>query len=321
MAEAWFPCASILLSVRGITQALEWRCRRIFHDRCAMIPYLPTRKDEIRQLLQLTPAEIRVRAGERLAVHVDLDALHTAMAAEICDEIARRNVEGEPTRLILPVGPTGQYGPLVEMIVEREISLAGCWFFFMDEYCDAEGRALAPDHPLSFRRTAHQLFLDRLPASLGLDPARVFFPDEHNVGRLAGIIEQAGGIDTCYGGIGIHGHVAFNEPQPGVLETSVRKADINDYTVTINAIRAGVGGNLAAFPRSTYTLGMREIVNARRVRLYCRNGYGLDWANTVLRLALLGQPGDDYPVTHLTTHPDFVVSTDEDTLRSPVHIL
>ncbi|MCC6615796.1 MAG: hypothetical protein IT320_20160 [Anaerolineae bacterium] len=286
-----------------------------------MIPYLPNRTEEIRQLLQLTPAEIRARVGKRLAVHIDLDTLHTAMAAEICDEIATRNLEDQPTRLILPVGPVGQYGPLLTMITEREVSLADCWLFFMDEYCDAEGRALPPDHPLSFRRIARDLFLSRLPARAGLDPARVFFPDEDNVDQLAGIIEQVGGIDTCYGGIGIHGHVAFNEPQPNVLQTSVRRADINDFTVTINAVRAGIGGNLAAFPRAAYTLGMRQIVNARRVRLYCRNGYGLDWANTILRLAVLGQPGDDFPVTHLTTHPDFVVTTDEDTLRSPKYVI
>ena len=35
---------------------------------------------------------------------------------------------------------------------------------------------------------------------------------------------------------------------------------------------------------------MRQILGARRIRLYCRNGIALDWANTVLRLALFGEP-------------------------------
>lgn len=65
---------------------------------------------------------------------------------------------------------------------------------------------------------------------------------------------------------------------------------------------------------------MREILAARRIRLYCRNGIALDWANTVLRLALFGAPGDDYPVTH-NRGRDYVIVTDRDTLQAPRHVL
>ena len=71
---------------------------------------------------------------------------------------------------------------------------------------------------------------------------RLIFPDEKNVDRLAEMIDKVGGIDTCYGGIGLHGHVAFNEPEPGVSDTGPRRVRLNDFTVTINAVRAGVGG-------------------------------------------------------------------------------
>jgi hypothetical protein len=62
---------------------------------------------------------------------------------------------------------------------------------------------------------------------------------------------------------------------------------------------------------------MRQILAARRIRLYCRNGIDLDWANTVLRLAVFGQPGDDFPVTHLRYHADYIIVTDEDTAARP----
>ena len=132
-----------------------------------------------------------------------------------------------------------------------------------------------------------------------------------------GKIQSAGGIDTCYGGIGIHGHVAFNEPEPNVKESDPRLVYLNDFTSTINCIRSRVGGNLVNFPRRAVTLGMRQILGARRIRLYCHNGIPLDWANTVLRLALFGQPGDDYPVTHIRSHKDYVIVTDEDTASKP----
>ena len=86
--------------------------------------------------------------------------------------------------------------------------------------------------------------------------------------------------------------------------------------MTINALRSHVGGNLACYPRLAFTIGMREILGARRIRLYCRSGPHFDWANTVLRLALFGRPGDDYPVTHIRGR-DYVVTTDRSTLATP----
>jgi hypothetical protein len=65
---------------------------------------------------------------------------------------------------------------------------------------------------------------------------------------------------------------------------------------------------------------MREILGAQRLRLYCRNDSALDWAKAVLRLALFGTAGDDYPVTHIRGR-DYTIITDEATLASPKHII
>ena len=278
------------------------------------------RKTEVRELLKLSPEEVMTWAGERLVVCEDLDALHQRFAEDIASEIRGRNAQGEPTRLIVPVGPTGQYPILADIIRRESISLANCWLFFMDENCDDERRAVPAEHPLSFRGEAQRLFFDRLDPACGLQPDRVVFPSEDTIGELEDMIEAAGGIDACYGGIGIHGHVAFNEPEPGVADSGPRRVRLNDFTVTINAVRAHVGGNLECFPREAYSLGMRQILGARRIRLYCRNGCELDWANTVLRLALFGEPGDDYPVTHIRGR-DYVITTDRDTLASPQNLI
>ena len=279
-----------------------------------------TRKDEIRKLNQLSPQQVIDAAGNHLVVCDSIDDLHRHLAESIYQEIQRNNEESKPTRLILPVGPTGQYPILANMLNETALSLRNCHFFFMDEYCDADGITLPSDHPLSFRGIAKARFLDAVSVKCGLDSAQVYFPDENNIEKLPQTIEDIGGIDTGYGGIGIHGHIAFNEPDPGVSQMSCRKVRLNDFTVTINAIRADVGGNLEAFPRFAYTLGMKEILSARRIRLYCRNGIALDWANTVLRLALFAEPGDDYPVTHIRDK-DFSIVTDRDTLSSPRFLL
>ena len=279
------------------------------------------RKQEVRALLAMTPQAVRDRAGRNLTVCSDIDELHKHFAEAVAAEIRAGNSQGRNTCLILPVGPTGGYPPLLDIIHRERLSLSRSRLFFMDEYCDDTGKAVAVDHPLSFKGVMNGLFFDALNPQLAPDPKWVIFPDEQNVSSLAGLIEESGGIDACFGGVGIHGHVAFNESEPGVAESGPRKVDLNDFTVTINTVRSAVGGNLACFPRYAFTLGMRQVLGARRLRLYCRNGIELDWANTILRLALLGSPGEDYPVTLIRNHPDYEVVADEDTLESPANLI
>ena len=282
---------------------------------------IPDRKREITDLLRMSPDEVVERAGPRLRVFPASAGIHEMIAGEMASLILSRNEQGKESRFILPVGPVGQYPVFLNIIREKKISLANCWFFFMDEYADSAGKAFPPSHPLSFHGIMRRLWLDHIGAELAVPEERIVFPNESNIRSLAEKIAADGGIDLCLGGIGIHGHLAFNEPAPGVSESAPRKVRLNDYTVTINAMRAKVGGNIENFPRSAYTIGMKQILGADKIRLACRNGISLDWANTVLRLALFGRPGDDYPCTYINSHPDCIIYTDRDTLKKPEIIL
>ena len=163
-------------------------------------------------------------------------------------------------------------------------------------------------------------FIDRGPIRIG--DINSLLPSEENVERLEQMIATVGPIEVCYGGIGIHGHLAFNEPESEIRDSSVRLVQLNYFTVTMNAIRSQVGGDLENFPGSAWTLGMKQCLGAQRMRLYCRNDVPhLDWANTVLRLALLGEPGDDYPVTWIRNHPDWTIVADRNTASPPKNVL
>jgi len=109
--------------------------------------------------------------------------------------------------------------------------------------------------------------------------------------------------------------------EPGVENTDPRLVYLNEYKITMNAIRAHVGGNVVNFPRKAVTLGMRRILSARRIRLYRRNGGKWDWANMVLRIALFGKPGDDFPVAYIRKHWDYLIVADIDTASKPKYIL
>ena len=276
------------------------------------------RKTELRDLLNLSPNDVIKKANKHLIVCENLEELHYRFAKDIFNEIKENNENNRQTKLILPIGPTGQYPILVDLIAMNNLDLSNCWFFFMDEYCDDDGFALSINHPLSFKRIAKNLFLDPLEGKFGLDNSHVIFPDESNIYHLADIVQE---INTCYGGIGIHGHIAFNEPSNNIASSNPRKVELNQYTIAINAIRSQVGGNLEAFPTHAFTLGMKQILGTKQIRLYCRNGIHLDWANCVLRIALFGKPGDDYPVTYIRNHPNYTIITDKETLESPKIIL
>jgi len=278
------------------------------------------RREEIRKLQNMSPEELFKEAKENLIIVEDIDTLHQHFANRIAEEISRNNEAGKPTKLILPVGPTGQYPLLKDIINQKGISLKNCHFFFMDEYCGSEGKAIPGEHPLSFKEEMDRLFFSHLDKQLSPPSQQVIFPDHLNIAKLADKINEVGGIDTCYGGIGIHGHLAFNEPEEGVKNSNPRLVTLNDFTITINAIRSNVGGNLEGFPHQAFTLGMRQILAAKKICLYCRNGSPYDWANTILRLALFGEPGDDYPVTYLRDC-DYLIVTDKETAASPKIIL
>ncbi len=279
------------------------------------------RKNEVRKLLQLSEEDVIERAGNHLHIVETLEDLHKKFAQDIYNTILNNNLAKKNTRLILPIGPVGQY-PLLADIINRnaEFTFKNCWFFFMDEYCSDEGKALSPMHPLSFKGILKQNFLNLLTPNCKIDKERIIFPNENNIEELEQLIHDKGEIETCYGGIGLRGHLAFNEPMIGVRDTGPRKVTLNHYTITLNAIRANIGGDTINFPQEAFTLGMRQILSADKIRLYCRSDI-LDWAKVILRIALFGKPGDDFPVTHIRPHPDYKIITDKATLSGPRFII
>ena len=280
------------------------------------------RAAEISSLNHMSPDDVRKQAGSHLVVLKDLDTLHAHFARAIVDEIKANNAAGRPTRIIVPFGPAGQYPLLVDHVNAERVSLADTTLFFMDEYADADGSDVPADHPLSFRGGMRSTW-SAIDPDLAIPPGNVIFPSRDNIDRLADLVRADGGIDTCYGGVGLHGHIAFNEPEPSVRESGPRLVRLNDYSVTINAIRSHIGGDLENYPRWAHTLGMTELLSAKRLRYYVRSSdvVGLDWANTVLRLTLFGEPGDDYPATYIKTTEDWTITTDEFTLASPQYPL
>lgn len=279
-----------------------------------------SRKEEVRRILSLETKELIREAHGQLKLFKTLDEVYDFLAEEMVAEFQKAAAGNKVMSYIMPVGPTQPYRLMAEKINYHSISLKNVRFFFMDEYVDDEkDELIPPENPLSFRGQIGDLFFNRVRAELLMPESQIIFPTPENIAELPSMIEQGGGIEVCYGGIGIHGHVAFNEPEPGVKDSNPRIVTINDFTRTIDATRhKGVGGNLENFPRRAITQGMKQCLGARRMLLMTRNeSKEFFWANTILRIAALGEPGDDYPVTHARNHRNLLIVSDAATAEKP----
>ncbi len=278
------------------------------------------RGDEVREILSLDTDELVRRSNGQLKVLDTLDEVYDFLAEEMVNEFEKASKDDKLVSFIMPVGPTQPYRLMAEKINMRSINLKNVRFFFMDEYVKEDKDELIDiTNPLSFRGQAGSLFFDRVRPELLMPKEQIIFPTPENIADLPRMIEEGGGIEVCYGGIGIHGHVAFNEPEEGVANSNPRILEINAYTRTIDATRhKGVAGNLENFPRRAITMGMKQCLEARRMLLMTRNeSREFFWANTIIRISALGKPGDDYPVTHARNHKNLLIVTDKYTAEKP----
>ena len=247
----------------------------------------------------------------------DVDLYHD-IATTLHELVEANNARGAPTCLIIPVGPVGQYERLARLCNHRRTSLRDVVLIGMDEYLQDERTMIPYDDPLSFRRHLDERFYERLDPDLAPPPENRVVPDPARPDAVAAAIERAGGVDMCVGGIGITGHVAFNDPPgPDVpLETfrnlGTRVVELALETRVINSVTAA-NGNIDAIPRWAVTVGMKEILSARSVRIYMNRS----WQPAIARRWVHGPVTTRVPASLLQEHPDVHLTLTEEAARRP----
>ena len=229
------------------------------------------------------------------------------IAKEMVETIKGNNKAGKTTVFIIPVGPVGQYPIFTRLVTEEQVSLASCHFINMDEYLDDNKEYLPLDHKLSFRGFMDRNVYSKIPSHLTVPVQQRIFPDPNNPAKVQKLIEELGGVDMTFGGIGINGHLAFNEPQEQLsleefAQLETRVLEISAETRVANAI-GDLNGAIDAMPRFAVTLGMRQILGAKKIRL----GVFRPWHQSVLRQTLFGEVSTHFPATMLQSHPDAMI--------------
>ena len=248
--------------------------------------------------------------------------VYRVFADTLCDEVKANNAQGRPTRWILPCGPRGEYPLFIERINRERVSLRNVHVFHMDDHLDWQGRHLPLDHPFSLQGWMRKHFYGPIDPALNVPDEQRHFPHISRVDEMAEKIAALGGVDSAYGGIGFRGHIAYNEPPRSpwyrvsvdeFRNCTTRILHLNEDTLIALSHRAAGGCSDMVAPMAI-TLGMRELLGARRIRLYSETGA---WKQTVIRILLFGNVSPEVPVTYCQEHPDCEVTVDAATVACP----
>jgi len=224
--------------------------------------------------------------------------------SEEAAELIARAVRTRPgLTLGLPTGntPLGMYQELVRKHLHEGLDFSRVRAFNLDEYL-----GLARDHPQSY----HSYMRARLFDQVNLQRENTDIPDgtpgidaDAECDRYENAIRDAGGIDLLIVGIGANGHIAFNEPGSS-FDSRTRVVLLAPGTIADARKYFAREGEV---PRSAITIGIRTILDARRILLLAS---GRKKAEAVER-TLRDPVSESLPASALQLHPDVIAILDE----------
>ena len=279
---------------------------------------------DLYQWCEVPVTELPGHPGVRVPFRIvpDSAAMGELMARELVETIEANEALSRSTRVIIPCGPSCWYAPWTAMVNARRLSLKKLFVFHMDECLDWQGRTLPRNHPYNFRTYMEKYFYGGIPAELNVPESQRCWLLPSTAEQVAKAIAEAP-IDLTMGGWGQDGHVAYNQARrhpfshvtlEDVAESTIRIQENNIDTMLALAQRT-FGSAYQFVPPMSITLGVRECLSAKRVRVYSDTGA---WKQTAFRVALFSEPTPDYPMTLLQRHPDALITATQETARHPI---
>jgi glucosamine-6-phosphate deaminase len=142
---------------------------------------------------------------------------------------------------------------------------------------------------------------------MNLNAEQVMFPDPDDPAGYDRQLARLGGAGICIAGVGINGHLAFNEaPEPGERITNeqfkalpTRVIPLSRETITINSNTA-LRGAFERIPKQAVTVGFKQIFDAEKIVVYLNR----PWQSAVVRKLLFGEITARFPASLLRDHPD-----------------
>lgn len=219
--------------------------------------------------------------------------------SEVAANIFTKQLQAKPNSFLgLATGgsPVGMYEELVKRQKAGEISFNDVTTFNLDEYVGLE-----QSNPASYWTFMH----DALFNHVNVKEENIHLPNGQATDLAiecqaydARIVE-AGGIDLQLLGIGVNGHIGFNEP--GTPFTSLTNiVELTESTRTENAIYFDKPEDV---PTHAITMGIQSIMNAKAIVLIA---FGTKKLEAMEKLRS-GVVTEDFPASQLLNHPNVTV--------------
>ncbi|MBR5756008.1 MAG: glucosamine-6-phosphate deaminase [Firmicutes bacterium] len=230
--------------------------------------------------------------------------IYIANEKEIAKMAAQRYVQlinNKPNAII--GGATGStpiplYKELIRQYKAGNVSFRNVKSFNLDEYVGLDGK-----HDQSYRYFMnHQLF-----NHIDIDIANTHVPsgiDTKNPGRYDEEIKAAGGVDLQLLGIGVDGHIGFNEPGTKFDSiTHVVKLEQNTREVNSRFFKS-----IDEVPTHAVTMGIKTVMNARSIILIATGKSKAE----IVKAFIEGPVTTKVPASILQLHPFTEVYLDQD---------
>lgn len=192
--------------------------------------------------------------------------------------------------------PVGTYKNLIKKVQDGEISFKNVTSVNLDEYVGLDG-----NHDQSYRYFMN----DNLFNHVDIDKSKTYVPngcakDLVKEGEeYDALIKSLGGIDLQLLGIGLDGHIGFNEPDD-FFTAATHPVTLDESTIDANA---RFFASKADVPTSAITMGMMSIMQAKRILLVANGAAKLD----ILKKAVEGPVDPKVPASILQLHPDVTI--------------
>ena len=221
-----------------------------------------------------------------------------AAALAAAQFVARQLSEHPESVLGLPTGRTmiPVYRALVSLHRRGRADFATATTFNLDEFVDAEAA-----HQGSYRAFMQRYLFD----AVNVSARRTHFPGERGIDAASydRMISAAGGLDLCLAGVGMNGHLGFNEPARA-LAPRTHRVRLLPSTRRANAYL--FKGRLREVPQHAYSMGIATILTARTVVMLATGAAKA----SIVRRAIAGPVTTRVPASLIQTHPNALVVLD-----------
>jgi len=198
----------------------------------------------------------------------------------------------------------GLYEHLIKSYQNGDLDFSDIKTINLDEYA-----GLSKAHDQSYR-----YYMDNnLFKHINIKPENTNLPDglaknmKAECKRYNTLIENFGGADLQLLGLGLNGHIGFNEPDV-VFTKETHLVDLEESTIKANS---RFFADEKDVPRQAVTMGIQNIMQAKKI-LLCVSG---KQKAKIVKEVLFGDITPQVPGSILQLHPDFTIVADEEALH------